>query len=115
MKKIDQLYDNIDLDLSIELDNKVLYCLDKEAIDFCVKLEDLAVYIECKVEYVDFLPLDVEPRTYSSLVNLIPYHNCPPIITGFGESTISSAEAKDQAAKTALELFKIIKSRNDNS
>lgn len=103
--KLDQFYSALEYDLNSELD-KLLECLKGEA-DFCEKLDELACYVECKVDYIDFLPLDDELLTYSSLVNLSPFinnFNCP-IVTGWGQSSISTRESRKQAARTALELF----------
>jgi len=106
--KIDQFCSAIEYDLNKELD-KLFECLEEDNLDFCEKLEELACYIECKTDYIDYLPLDDELLTYSSLVNLTPYHNCPPIVTGFGQSTESSNKSRNEAAKTALELFNKIR------
>lgn len=105
--KLDQFYSALEYDLNKELD-KQLECLNGEAnLNFCEKLDELACYVECKVDYIDFLPLDDELLTYSSLVNLSPFinnFNCP-IVTGWGQSSISARESRNQAARTALELF----------
>lgn len=106
--KIDQFCTAIEYDLNKELD-KLFECLNTEDLNFCEKLEELAFYIECKIDYIDYLPLNDELLTYSSLVNVTPYHNCPPIITGWGQSPISSDESRNQAARTALELFNKIR------
>lgn len=109
--KLDQFYAALEHDLNKELD-KQLECLNsKESVDFCEKLEELACYVECKVDYIDFLPLHDELLAYSSLVNLSPFinnFNCP-IVTGWGQSSVSTRESRNQAARTALELFNRIR------
>lgn len=106
--KLDQFYSALEYDLNKELD-KLLECLDEIDLNFCEKLDELACYVECKVDYIDFLPLDDELLTYSSLVNVTPYYNCPPVVTGWGQSLISTKESRNQSAKNALELFNKIR------
>lgn len=108
--KLDQFYSAFEYDLNKELD-KLLECLKVKESDFCEKLDELACYVECKVDYIDFLPLDDELLTYSSLVNLSPFinnFNCP-IVSGWGQSSVSTRESRNQAARTALELFNQIR------